>query len=242
MPQFKKDPLKRFGLIDNRVGAPSKKMLARRWTFEMYREISGNWHLPRTLQYWTLAGPIVLDSDPRRLQPMCEVVQAVRERLIDPDQYRGIDHNPEFHAANIQQRDLPLTLEYGEIDDVMFTYLDRGELCPGVINLDSTHGPQRAVSLLARVNRVLRHMDERPLVIFLNLQMGNIWNRIASDRDREVVAAIQSSLEVSGMLLREGWKLHPATWSYGGTGAGARSSMRSYCFARGFRIRARSVA
>jgi hypothetical protein len=239
-----KNPLTVFGLSDNRHGKPSKKVLARRWMFDLYREASGNIRLPRHLQYWTLAGQMVYEMDPRRLQPMCEAWQAVEEGLIHPTQYVGVEQRARFHAANIQQQDLPLALEYGRIDEVMFDYVDRREFRPGIINLDSTHGPDRAVALLAGVNRVLRHCeaDDQPLVLFLNIQLGNIWSGIHHDRDHQVVKAIQGSLEVSSMLLREGWKLLRETGQYDGTGSLSRSAMRIYCFTRGLEVKARRVA
>lgn len=219
--------------LDN-TGLSREKAVSRAWMFHAYRAITGFSHLPPEQQYWCLAGRLVDSAG--KLQPLCEPLQAIGDRLIGPEQYIGVDHDPGRAKQNRRQAQLPLTLIESDIARALREYRKRGILRPGLINLDTAHEPRLAVRLLARVYRELRLIENGlQTVVFLNVLMSR-YRRYDDDRVVEHISRVPllAGDEDNDGMLGSGWNMLQRTHEYLGSGTASRSHMKIYCLFRGF--------
>lgn len=201
--------------------------------FRLYRQITGQNSIPRTDQYWCLAGKLVDKNG--TLQPLCEPLQAIRAGLIQPEQYFGVEIDPVRAAANRTQKDQPLQLIEGDIVTAIRGHIREKTFRGALLNLDTAHEPKEAVKLLARVYRELKAYEGPPPVMFLNLLITR-WYQAKQYSDAIVIDQIQKQPHLADEsrrgMLATGWKIACETHEYFGASTAARSRMKIYAFFR----------
>lgn len=153
---------------------PHKQEARRVTIIQPYRELFGN-KLPPDKQYWTLCGEMAKDNS---VLEGCELSQMVKEGLISPNQFHGVEGNTQIHQSNIQALKPPFNtanLYNGEFSNILDTALGSGILNPGIVYLDTIQEPKNALVLLATTLDILNQLDGPVLLT---------WNFIKEHRSR----------------------------------------------------------
>lgn len=130
--------------------------------------------LPPDRQYWTLCGEMASNG---AISEGCELSQMVQVGLIKPNQFHGVEGNPQIHEANVRALKRPFNkahLYQGELTDILDQALGEGRLAPGIVYIDTIQEPLGAAPLLATTLDILNQTTGTTLVAW-NFIKGNRW-------------------------------------------------------------------
>ena len=167
------------------------------------------------LQYWTLAGPC---GKAGKVRAGSELGWALREGLVEPHQFHGVDCN---HAVTARNRSLPGNWYCG---DFFETLRDYEKLQPGFINYDSMLMPAKGAEYLARVLYLVR--DFRDLVVVGNFV---IRTRYYCAERSDVFNHLQHEPLYQAAWRTGHWTMPTAdrAYEYPGSGGGGKTVMLS---------------
>lgn len=182
---------------------------------QAYRNLTGKRAIPKDRQFWTLCGPMAdADGD---LQPNCELNHILRSGLISrASQFYGVERDKRIHEANIRAVRLAKIrpkLHFGEMHTVLAVALQRGDLCPAIVNLDTYHEPTKAARLLGMVLHLLNHVPG-PTMVVLNVVVDAAWRGRRHSLDA-LTKAVQSDLFCMAQL-EHGWVDSEVGYFYNG--------------------------
>ena len=201
-------------------GHPTKVAARQQTIIEPYRALFGK-KIPADLQYWTLCGELALGTD---IQPNCELDHMVRAGIITPQQFHGVELNPDIHAVNTKAtRKAPYNkakLYQGEFTQVLDQALGEGLLAPGIVYLDTISEPKYGADMLSQTMAILNEAREQADNCYSTLL---VWNIIIGHRRRNrhySWDAVAKEVLRKGLTLSEtGWQHYgEEVYSYPGTG------------------------
>lgn len=128
------------------------KYMAREFNIRLYRLITGNYSIPKSQQYITLAN--IQDKS-----PTSEINQLVAAKLLDKSQFVGIDNEKRYINKN-KKTHPEAQFIYGNWNSVILS----GNFNPSLIYLDSTHFADRKPAL-DTLRNTISICDEKTLII-----------------------------------------------------------------------------
>ena len=200
-----------------------KKILARQEVqINLHREIFGH-IIPRNKQYWTMSGQCA-DSNGSPIDN-CELDQIVKAGLIAPNQFHGVEINPEIYNLNSQA--WPESNWYlGDFYQVMDNADNEGIFNPSIVNADLITMPETSMDYLADIFDLLSSSaDDVMFVINLVLRSKHKKSTIEDAIDK----LNENKVFQSAIRSRE-WNYLDSYYSYAGTGKRANSNMSSMVF------------
>lgn len=217
---------------------PRKREARQRSVIDPLRNAFGS-KLPGSQQYWTLCGPMASQG---HLLNGCELNHLLDEGLIAPGQFHGVEKVRPVFEANQRAIETAFPtgtgpkLFHGDFADVLKEFLKKGQLRPGLVNVDTMSEPRLAAVLLTQVLDILDHAPGQPLVI---------WNVILQRPRygiRYTTSNLRESLESIALYrsLVDRWEAAPDAFEYDGTGTQKDVLMHTTIFKK--RLRTRKVA
>ena len=202
---------------------PKKQQSRLDTIIEQYHSHFGK-SLPDEKQYWTMCGQC---STPKG-EPLsgCEPVQMIESGLIKPEQFRGVEINPEIHHLNVRAfSDLQFINSdfYRAISDA-----NKDDFNPGVVNADFPASPDGAVTYIAKLMALLTAKASGfLLVVNLILRM-----RYYTRKDGNYLIDLLNKYPQFRYAWNSGfWKMSDHYYEYNGAGeTGSRIYMGSFIF------------
>ena len=154
---------------------PHKQEARVKTIIEPYQKLFGN-KLPSNKQYWTLCGEMAVNGT---IVDGCELTQMITLGLIQPNQFHGIEGNPEIYSKNKAALKSPLNeanLYQGEFTEVLDNALRNNNFNPGIVYLDTIQEPKGASELLAVTLDVLNQTLGSVLLIWNFVKDHNYRN------------------------------------------------------------------
>jgi hypothetical protein len=204
-----------------------KKLAARQETIiDEYRRLFNRKSIPSSKQYWTMSGQCT-DKNGTYLEG-CELYQIVQEGLITPDQFYGVEINPEIVEDN--KKAFPNTNWIcSDFLEAMLVAKGEGNFNPAIVNADMVNLPLNVSYYLTDMMSLLSGCSGNiMLVVNMILEYGSI-----KSRSRSVEAIIEELNKIpsfSNIMRRGGWKFDQKAYIYGGTGQESRSTMETVVF------------
>lgn len=198
-------------------GSCSKKSESRDTTIiSAWRNLTGAKDIPAKSQYWTLCGPMYsAKASTPTLQANCELNHVLREGLIQPHQFHGVEFIPEIHDANVAavrhqwSKDGPKLYE-GEFRTVFASAHGKPNFQPAIVNLDTMSQPRLAARLLGHVLNTLNYVTGEKLVTL---------NAVIDMRHLDIHHTIDDLYKEARKYCRSGgWAISDEGWQYKGTG------------------------
>jgi hypothetical protein len=208
------------------------KVVARQATILAPYRLEFGTKLPPDQQYWTLCGEM---ADGDRIQRDCELDQMVREGLIRPEQFHGVEGDEGIYLANVRALRTPpyhqSHLYNGEFTDVLDQALGNGQLRPGLVYLDTIQEPRYSSRLLAGTMNILNYAEGPTLLV---------WNFIKERPHyghhhpwEDVYRSLSRQDLFRSAVRKGGWKQHLETvFHYHGTGKRSSTTMGTIVFVR----------
>lgn len=171
-------------------------------------------------QYWTLAGPCGQDGQVIEGSEFC---WAVRQGLVAPDQFHGVDYDPDVAAQN---QTLGQGHWYrGDFLEVMRDQDAAGDFHPGLINYDSLVMPAKGTPYFAQVLYLARHQNDC-VVVGNFVTRSRYWQVSYLD----VIGLLQQEPLFVGFFRTGNWNLHGQAYCYNGSGKRNTTEMCSVIF------------
>lgn len=178
-------------------------------------------------QYWTICGQCsTADGEPL---DGCEPHQVISEGLIQPDQFHGVEINPDIHALNLKA--FPhLNWVNDDFYHAMVVEQSAGTFNPAVVNADLPQTPDGGAGYISK------------LMAFLTVTAGDLLfvaNMILrmkyyTAKDGDYVLSMLNEYPQFRYAMSEGnWELVDGYYEYNGAGnTGSRIYMGSFVFAK----------
>jgi len=133
-------------------------------------QVFGN-KIPENRQYWTLCG--------RSIGSGTEFDQLIKSGLIKPEQFNGVEINPDIHLENMS---LPQGHFWqGDFYEVMLNHKHTREFNPAAVNFDSVNMPTEAANQFAKIFRLLSRVEETPILFIANVVLSCYSHRSSID-------------------------------------------------------------
>jgi hypothetical protein len=189
-----------------------KKRLARLETIiNPYRQNFGP-RLPSDRQYWTMCGKCAT-TDGQRIRG-CEPHQMFYEGLISPDQFHGVERNPEIHVQNAKA--------YPEIawynDDfyrAMLKAKANGGFTPGIVNADTHQTPDGTSFFVAKILALLSDMPGNILFVANFVLRARYYEQKDGDY---IVERLNACPPFQAAMSDGRWRMWDEYYEYGGAG------------------------
>jgi hypothetical protein len=168
---------RRLGIsVPNKPWNHPRKIQARNDTvINSIRQIHGN-SIPEGTQYWTLCG--------RSTGSNSEFDQVIKAKLIHPQQFYGVEINPEIHSENSKL--MQGNFICGDFYTVMCEFKHRGNFRPAVVNFDSVNMPAKAAGPFNKIFRMLSRIESpTPILYIANIVLSTprFYNRQSTIED-----------------------------------------------------------
>lgn len=204
-----------------------KKQKARWETIVIqYQRYLGN-SLPAEKQYWTICGQCATaDGDPL---VGCEPNQIISESLIQPEQFRGVEINPDIHALNIKA--FPhLNWINDDFYHAMVVAQSEGDFNPAVVNADLPQTPDGGAGYISKIMAFLTATSSD--VLFIANLILRMKYYTAKDGDY-VINLLNEYPQFRYAMSQGNWELVDGFYEYNGAGnTGSRTYMGSFVFVK----------
>lgn len=208
-----------------------KKQSHRCCISEIYKSLTGRQSLPKDQQFWSLAAQISDDSG--NLIDGCELDHFIQLSLISPHQYVGVEIDPKIAALNSKLSMEGPVLLCGEFLTCIRNAIGKKAFNPGIINLDTIHGPEKAAEMAASVMLYCSdYAANNEVVLFVNVMKNNPYDNSTTDA-QDFLEAIKIQPDFQEAWLTGPWSLHPideGAFRYDGTGRKSRTTMLTHAF------------
>jgi hypothetical protein len=213
--------------IQSQVWSGNKKIIARQETIiNQYRKIYNRQSIPQDKQYWTMCGN--LSDNNNHLNQDSEYSQIIREGLITPNQFRGVEIDDTIYNRNKQ------VLPHIEIyKDDFFKTLNRqanqNQFNPAIVNADLINMPEIGAIYISKIIALLSMMPGE-IMLVANLVLDSPYispTRKKQDIDRFLVNLTHQH---KFNAFKHHWKFNNECYKYAGNREHSRTSMGSYIF------------
>lgn len=182
-----------------------KKELAREDTIiNMYRKLLGRKSLPKNKEYWTLCADCTQGNN--------EFSQVIKYRLIEPNQFCGVDSSQKIIKGN--KKEHPESKWFaGDLYNVLGENVDFN---PGIVNYDSMVMPMLALPYFTNILNLLNRRNIRNVLAICNMAISI---RSGSKRTswEEVHDMLTGNAEFSRIIQEGTWKIHDHIYEYEGS-------------------------
>jgi hypothetical protein len=173
--------------IQSQVWSGNKKIIAREETIiNQYRKIYNRQSIPQDKQYWTMCGN--LSDNNNNINHHSEYAQIIREGLIQPHQFKGVEIDETIYKRNKQV--LPNIEIY---QDDFFKTLNRqanqNQFKPAIVNADLINMPEIGAIYISKIIALLSMMPGEVMLV-ANLVLDSPYispTRKKQDIDRFLV-------------------------------------------------------
>ena len=193
-------------------GACPKKLEARFQTIiKTYKEHYNINHIPKDKQYWSICGRCSYQMN--QLEPYCEPDQLVKEKLITPQQFFGVEICEEIFNFNNSNKDFNWFL--GDFYETIVEYANNNEFKPAIVNVDMLLMPKFGVEYLSRIMHFLDSIKETNIMLIGNFIMKS-RHQVAKKED--IMNGLQKEAMFQDAMSNGNWNIHNDFYLYNGTG------------------------
>jgi len=214
-------------LVNQKNWSCPKKQKARWETIiSQYQKHFGN-SLPTDSQYWTMCGQCGTENG----EPLdgCEPSQLIADGLILPEQFYGVEINPEIHVLNVKA--FPhLNWINDDFYHAMVVEQSQNNFNPAIVNADLPQTPDGGGAYISKLLAFLTETAGDVLFIAnLILRM-----KYYTAKDGDYVINLLNDYPQFRYAMSEGnWKLADGFYEYNGAGnTGSRIYMGSFVFVK----------
>ena len=213
--------------IQSQVWSGNKKIIARQETIiNQYRKIYNRQSIPQDKQYWTMCGN--LSDNNNHLNQDSEYSQIIREELITPNQFRGVEIDDTIYNRNKQ------VLPHIEIyKDDFFKTLNRQanqkQFHPAIVNADLINMPEIGAIYISKIIALL-YMMPGEIMLVANLVLDSPY--ISPTRKKQDIDRFLVNLKHQHKFnaFKHDWNFNNECYKYAGNREHSRTSMGSYIF------------
>ncbi len=213
--------------IQSQVWSGNKKIIARQETIiNKYRKIYNRQSIPQDKQYWTMCGN--LSDNNNNINPDSEYAQIIREGLITPEQFKGVEIDETIYNRNKQV--LPNIEIY---QDDFFKTLNRQanqkQFNPAIVNADLINMPEIGAIYISKIIALLS-MIPGEIMLVANLVLDSPYispNSKKQDLDRFLHNLLKQH---KFNAFKHYWNYDNECYKYAGNREHSRTSMGSYIF------------
>ena len=213
--------------IQSQVWSGNKKKIARQETIiNQYRKIYNRQSIPQDKQYWTMCGN--LSDNNNHLNQDSEYSQIIREGLITPNQFRGVEIDDTIYNRNKQ------VLPHIEIyKDDFFKTLNRqanqNQFNPAIVNADLINMPEIGAIYISKIIALLSMMPGE-IMLVANLVLDSPY--ISPTRKKQDIDRFLINLKNQHKFnaFKHHWNFDNECYKYAGNREHSRTTMGSYIF------------
>ena len=220
----------------NQIYTRQRKINSRQSTIiNYYRQVSGNQMLPKDKQYWTMCNRCSVNSE---LKENSELDQILKQKLITPNQFYGVDID-----YNCIKENRKLDIEVGAwINDDFYSAMCEADynnnFNPGIIYLDTTHMTKTNLEEISRILWLLKEREYSKVLLVCNnilrfLTRGTKQEEF--DYNINLIEALNET-DIGKMILSDPkLKVSPTCYVYSGCGGKKdvqSTKMGTVCFWR----------
>jgi len=213
--------------IQSQVWSGNKKIIAREETIiNQYRKIYNRQSIPQDKQYWTMCGN--LSDNNNNINHDSEYAQIVREGLIQPHQFKGVEIDETIYNRNKQV--LPNIEIY---QDDFFKTLNRqanqNQFKPAIVNADLINMPEIGAIYISKIIALLSMMPGE-IMLVANLVLDSPY--ISPTRKKQDIDRFLVNLKNQHKFnsFKHHWNFNNECYKYAGNREHSRTSMGSYIF------------
>lgn len=160
-----------------------KKLQARNETIiQSYRNIFNKKCLPKEKQYWTLCSNNVIGN---QIAPNSELDQILKEGLIKPYQYNGVDSNTEIINKNSKLKFV--NWHVGDFYSVLAKNSNLDNFNPGIINCDLISMKYQGTILVSKILSLISNLKIKDIMIITNYILKQ---RIYKNKPEEILKTL----------------------------------------------------
>jgi hypothetical protein len=163
------------------------------------------------------------------INPDSEYNQLIKEELIIPEQFYGVEKIVEFHEGNIKAHP-HLNLINGDFFNVMLKYASEKNFNPGIINADVVFMHKKAASYFCDIIELLKQVGANNVMVVLNYMRNNPrkWKK-----EYDANALIEEIISNRKWhYASEGLEWSEEVYDYNGDGDGSKTKMCTFLFWR----------
>ncbi len=208
--------------MQSMVWSGNKKKIARQETIiNQYRKIYNRHSIPQDKQYWTMCGDI---SDKNgNINQDSEYSQIIQEKLIMPNQFRGVEIDKDIYDNNINV--LPNVDFY---NDDFFKTINRQanqhQFNPAIVNADLINMPEEGAK---NISKIIALLSNTPGEIML---VCNVCIKLRHRRYSIDDFLINLKNQHKFNAFKHNWNFNNECYKYAGNREHSRTSMGSYIF------------
>jgi hypothetical protein len=213
--------------IQSQVWSGNKKIIAREETIiNQYRKIYNRQSIPQDKQYWTMCGN--LSDNNNNINHDSEYAQIIREGLIQPHQFKGVEIDETIYNRNKQV--LPNIEIY---QDDFFKTLNRqanqNQFKPAIVNADLINMPEIGAIYISKIIALLSMMPGE-IMLVANLVLDSPY--ISPTRKKQDIDRFLVNLKNQHKFnaFKHHWNFNNECYKYAGNREHSRTSMGSYIF------------
>lgn len=207
--------------ISTKIWSDPLKVAARHDTvIYPYFSIFGK-SIPKSEQYWTLAGSV--SNDQGKVNSDCEAMQVLRNGLVKPDQFFGVDVSEE--VINKNKELLPnFNWHHGRLSQIARR---TPNFNPAIINIDHHKMIDRASSDLFSMISILNGMKKKNILLIFNVLAKNPYDG-HEEKEESIISKLCSNHNFRDFL-NKFTPFNDTLYRYEGTGVG-RKKFLSFIF------------
>jgi len=198
-----------------------KKVESRRQTVILPYRQHFQQRLPLDQQYWTMCGAH-FDRNGESIQG--ELGQLLKEGLIEPEQFHGVDRESEIINHNIALHP-DVRWHLGDFRQVMEQAAIDNAFNPGIINYDGVMQVRLGSRYLKSIMQLVDHNAPKPVLLVANFLMNNPYCLTGVRDAIEIIRELEKVY-----IFPDHWSLQPWCYVYFGTGNKSRTWMCSLVF------------
>lgn len=198
--------------LNMHYGACPKKLEARFQTIiKSYRDHYKIQSIPKNTQYWSICGRCSYEMG--KMEENCEPDQLIKSKLIQPNQFYGIEINPDIYQFNMASNN-KIHWFLGDFYDQMVEYSNHNNFNPSIVNADMLLMPKYGAEYFSRIMHFLTTSTKKVMLV------GNF---IAEHRHfrfgiKDIVSGLQKESCFQFSMYNGDWKFNSEYYWYNGTG------------------------
>lgn len=182
--------------------------------------------IPEDKQYWTMCGN--LSDNNGNLNQDSEYSQIIREGLILPNQFRGVEIDETIYNRNKQV--LPnIEIHKGDFFQILNRQANQNQFNPAIINADLINMPEIGASYISKIIALLS-MIPGEIMIVANIVLDSPYS--GSSKKIQDINKFLINLTNNHRFnsFKHHWNFNNECYKYAGNREYSRTSMASYIF------------
>ena len=213
--------------IQSQVWSGNKKKIAREETIiNQYRKIYNRQSIPQDKQYWTMCGN--LSDNNNNINHDSEYAQIIRESLIQPHQFKGVEIDETIYKRNKQV--LPnIEIYQDDFYKTLNRQANQNQFKPAIVNADLINMPEIGAIYISKIIALLSMMPGE-IMLVANLVLDSPYIspiRKKQDMDRFLFNLLSQH---KFNAFKHHWNFNNECYKYAGNREHSRTSMGSYIF------------